>query len=118
MPLPYAIELTLCGHSYPCVYLGHGQSKVVYRIGDTPLVLKLTKKKDQEPEVCTQLSWECRAAQPALKICPTIYVVGPCEEESLEGEFKDEWFGWIADLATPLDKYIQGKNVEGASKSV
>ena len=97
MPLPYEIDLMLCGQTYSCVYLGHGQSKVVYRIADKPLVLKLTDRKDQEPEVCTQLSLECRAAQPAIKICPTIYVVGPCEEESLEGVYKQEWFGWIAE---------------------
>ena len=112
MPLPFAIELTLCGQSYPCLYIGHGQSKVVYRIADKPLVLKLTERKDQEPEVCTQLSLECRAAQPAIKICPTIYVVGPCEEQSLRGKFKAEWFGWIAEYATPLDKYMARLTVD------
>ena len=45
MPLPFAIELTLCGQSYSCLYAGHGQSKVVYRIVDKPLVLKLTEKR-------------------------------------------------------------------------
>ena len=52
------------------------------------------------------------AAQPLIKICPTIYVVGPCEEQSLRGKFKAEWFGWIAEYATPLDKYMQGLNVD------
>ena len=112
MPLPYEIDLMLCGEAHACVYLGHGQSKVVYRIRNTSLVLKLTKKYDQEPEVCQQLSHECRDAGFATKICPTIYVVGACEQETLEGEYQDEWFGWIAEYAIPLDKYIQGPNVD------
>ena len=112
MPLPYEIDLMFCGEPHACVYLGHGQSKVVYRIRNTSLVLKLTKKYDQEPEVCQQLSHECRDAGFATKICPTIYVVGACEEETLEGEYQDEWFGWIAEYAIPLDKYIQGPNVD------
>ena len=112
VPLPFAIELTLCGQSYSCLYAGHGQSKIVYRIDDKPLVLKLTAKTDQEPEVCTQLSLECRAAQPAIKICPTVYVVGPCEEQNLGGKFKAEWFGWIAEYATPLDKYMARLTVD------
>ena len=112
MPLPYEIDLMLCGEAHACVYLGHGQSKVVYRIRNTSLVLKLTKKYDQEPEVCQQLSHECRDAGFATKICPTIYVVGACEQETLEGEYQDEWFGWIAEYAIPLDKYIQGLNVD------
>ena len=51
----------------------------------------------------------CRAC---YKICPTIYVAGPCEEETLAGVYKQEWYGWIAECAIPLDKYIQGLNVD------
>ena len=29
MPLPYEIDLILCGEPHACVYLGHGKSKVV-----------------------------------------------------------------------------------------
>ena len=112
MPLPFAVELKLCGQSYPCRYIGHGKSKVVYRIADKPLVLKLTQSFDQEPDVCTQLSLECSAAQPPIKICPTIYVAGPCEEQSEWDEFKEEWFAWIAELAIPLDKYMASLTVD------
>ena len=112
MPFPFAIDLTLCGQSYPCLYIGHGQSKVVYRIADKSLVLKLSERQDQEPDVCTQLSLECSAAQPPIKICPTIYVAGPCEEQSVRGKFKAEWFGWIAEYATPLDKYMARLTVD------
>ena len=112
MPLPFEIDLMLCGKTYSCVYLGHGRSKVVYGIGGTSVVLKLTGRKDQEPDVFQQLSRECRDADPATKICPAIYVAGPCEEETLERVYKHEWYGWVEDHAMPLNKYIQGLNVD------
>ena len=86
VPLPFAIDFMVCGETHACLYIGHGQSKVVYRVTDQPLVLKLTETKDQEPYVCTQLSLDCRAAQPAVKICPTTYVVGLCEEQNRWGK--------------------------------
>ena len=84
----------------------------MYRVTDQPLVLKLTATKDQEPYVCTQLSLDCRAAQPAVKICPTIYAIELCEEQDQWGTFRAEWFAWLAEYATPLDKYMQGQNVD------
>ena len=68
--------------------------------------------KDQEPQVCTQLSLECRAAQPAVKMCTAIYVVGLCEEQDRWGKSRADWFAWRAEYATPLDKYMQGLNVD------
>ena len=68
--------------------------------------------KDQEPQVCTQLSLECRAAQPAVKMCTAIYVVGLCEEQNRWGKSRADWFAWLAEYAIPLDKYMQGLNVD------
>ena len=113
VPLPFAINLVMCGETHACLYIGHGQSKVVYRVTDKLLVLKLTATKDQEPYVCKQLSLDCRAAQPAVKICPTIYAIGRCEVQDQWGTFRAEWFAWLAEYAIPLDKYMQGLNVDG-----
>ena len=112
VPLPFAINLVMRGETHTCLYIGHGQSKVAYRVADLPLVLKLTATKDQEPYVCKQLSLDCSAAQPAVKICPTIYAIGLCEEQDQWGNPRDEWFAWLAEYATPLDKYMQGLNVD------
>lgn len=112
MPLPFAIDLVISGETHACLYSGHGQSKVVYRFTDAPLVLKLTATKDQEPYVCQQLSLDCSAARPAVKICPTIYRIGRCQEQDQWGNPKGEWFAWLAEYATPLDKYMQVLNVD------
>ena len=76
------------------------------------VVLKLTDREDDEPYVCQQLSERCSAAQPDLKICPTIYKLGRCQEQDQWGEPIREWFAWLAEYATPLDKYMQGLNVD------
>ena len=47
VPLPYAINLVMCGETHACLYIAHGQRKVVYRVSDLPLVLKLTAAKNQ-----------------------------------------------------------------------
>ena len=75
MPLPFAMNLVKGDKTYFCLYGGHGKSKVVYKITDMEsrkVVLKLTAKKDEEPYVYQQLSEDYSAAQPDLKICPTI----------------------------------------------
>ena len=98
------------GKTHPCLYSGHGQSKVVYRVSDEPQVLKLTEIRDQEPEVCEELSVSCNAVQPGLKICPVIYAIGRCEEQDQWGKPIRQWFAWLAEYATPLDKYMLGLN--------
>ena len=55
---------------------------------------------------------ESRAAQPALKICPTIYTIGRCQEQDQGGKSIGEWFAWLAEYATPLDKYMQRRSVD------
>ena len=116
VPLPFAIDLVINGKTHACLYCGHGQSKVVYRVlkasADEPQVLKLTATMDQEPYVCQQLSSDCSAAQPALKICPTIYSIGRCQEQDEWGKPRGKWFAWLAEYATPLDQYIQDPNVD------
>ena len=116
VPLPFAIDLVINGKTHACLYSGHGQSKVVYRVlkasADEPQVLKLTATMDQEPYVCQQLSSDCSAAQPALKICPTIYSIGRCQEQDEWGKPRGKWFAWLAEYATPLDQYIQDPNVD------
>ena len=79
VPLPFAIDLVIEGKRYACMYCGHGQSKVVYRVltaTTTKWVLKLTARMDTEPYVCQKLSAVCGAAQPASKICPAIHGIG------------------------------------------
>ena len=112
VPLPLAIDFMMCGETHACLYIGHGQSKVAYRLIDRPFVLKLTAKQNEEPEVCRQLSMICREAQPAVKICSSIYAIGHCEEQDQRGTCKAEWFAWLAEYAIPVDKYIQGLNVD------
>ena len=56
MPLPFAIDLVIGDKTHACLYVGHGKSKVVYKVTDEPQVLKLTARKDEEPDVCQQLS--------------------------------------------------------------
>ena len=112
MPLPLAIDVVIGGETHPCRYCGHGQSKVVYTFTDEPKVLKLTKKQDHEPHVCQQLSLDRSAAQPAVKICPTIYAMGRCQEQDRWGKPMAEWFAWLAEYAIPLDKYMQRSNAD------
>ena len=110
VPLPFAIDLVIEGKRYACMYCGHGQSKVVYRVltaTTTKWVLKLTARMDTEPYVCQKLSAVCGAAQPASKICPAIHGIGRCLEQDECGTPKCKWFGWLADYVTPLDRYIQ-----------
>ena len=112
MPLPFAINLIIRDRTYACRYAGHGKSKVAYKINDAPMVLKLTANEDEEPDVCKQLSSSCSAVQPELKICPTIYAIGRCQEQDQWGRPTREWFAWLAEFAFPLDKYMQRMDVD------
>ena len=58
MPLPFAIDVVIGGRTHACLYCGHGQSKVVYKLMTLPAVLKFTAEQDHEPHVCQQLSLE------------------------------------------------------------
>ena len=115
VPLPFAIDLVINGKTHACIYCGHGQSKVVYRLlkatADEPQVLKLTATMDQEPYVCQQLSSDCTAAQPALKICPTIYSILGGARSKMNGASQDAnglhgsqsmRFHWISTFKTQL----------------
>ena len=55
LPLPFTIDGWIMGEFY-CQrqYVGHGQSKIVYRLTDK-LVLKMCKERDPEPEVFQEL---------------------------------------------------------------
>jgi len=114
LPLPYAIDVVIDGETYACRYCGHGQSKVAYTFihGTETRVLKLTETYDHEPYVCEQLSRLVRAAQPAIKICPTVYQIGRCQEQDQRGNRTREWFAWTAEYAIALNKYMQRPNVE------
>ena len=81
IPLPFAIDLVIRGKTHACRYVGHGKSKVVYKLTDSSMVLKLTANEDKEPYVSQQLSSSCRAVQPELKICPAIYAIGRCQQQ-------------------------------------
>ena len=113
IPLPLAIDVVIGAQTHAWRYWGHGQSKVVYRSTDEPQkVLKLTATQDHEPQVCRRLSPDGSAAQPAVKIFTTIYAAGRCEEQDQWGRPKGEWFAWLAEYATPLDKYMQRPNAD------
>ena len=115
MPLPFAMGLVIDDKTYACLYCGHGKSKVVYKVTDmesAKVVLKLTPSKDQEPYVCQELSGLCSAVKPDLKICPTIYKIGRCQEQDQRGRPMGQWFAWLAQYVTPLDKYMQRRNVD------
>ena len=71
-----------------------------------------SRRLKREPYLFQQLSLNCSAVQPALKICSTIYKIGRCQEQDQCGEPIREWFAWLAEYATPLDKYMQGLNVD------
>ena len=98
--------------THACLYVGHGQSKVVYKVTDEAQVLKLTARKDQEPYVCQELSHLFSAEQPDLKICPTIYKIGRCQEQDQRGRPMGQWFAWLAEYVTLLDKHMQRLNVD------
>jgi hypothetical protein len=113
MPLPFAIDVEIDGKTQACRYCGHGQSKVVYTLTDEPTrVLKLTAQPDLEPHLALELARDSSAVQPAVKICPTIYAIGRCEEQDLWGKPKRNWCAWLAQYAIPLDKYLQRRNVD------
>lgn len=112
MPLPFAIDLVVGGKTHPCLCIGHGQSKVVYRVADESRVLKLTTTKDNEPYACSKLSRACSDEQPAVKICPIIYAIGRCQEQDQQRKRIREWFAWLAEYAIPLDKYMLRLNVD------
>ena len=77
MPLPFTIDGWIMGKSYYSLqYVGHGQSKVVYRLTDK-LVLKLCEKRDQEPE-------DFRALE-ASTVCPKVHASCNCQEVDSAG---------------------------------
>ena len=114
LPLPYAIDVEIDGKTYAGRYCGHGHRNVAYTfIHETETrVLKLAETYDHEPYVCEQLSRLVRAAHPAVKICPTVYRTGRCEERDQRGNRIREWVAWLVEYATPLDKYMQRPDVD------
>lgn len=109
VPLPLAINLTMADKTYECVYMGHGQSKVVYRFIDDEhanTVLKLTQRYDSEPDSFMHLSELVSARLPEEKICPRIRGTARCQELDACNKPTREWFGWLAEKTIPLDKYM------------
>ena len=110
LPLPLAIELQTEHGTFPCIYAGHGHSKITFafKADRACKVLKITAMEDQEPFVCITLSERCRLADPALKLCPAIYEVEHCVKEyDASGNLRGEWFAWTAEYTIPLNKYMR-----------
>ena len=112
MPLPFAIDFVMNGKKHACLYAGHGQSKTVFRLTDEPKVLKLTLTVDHVPYASRLLAMRCSAEQPAVKMCPRVHAIGRCDEQDQCGNPIRQWFAWLAETATPLDKYIQQMNAD------
>ena len=116
MPLPFAIDLKVGDNTWECLYVGHGQSKVVYRFADVRLakrVLKLTPEKDREPHIFSSLSEKVSAAQPDEKICPEVYDIAWCQEFNAKGKYIQDWYGWTAEATIPLDKCMMQLKIAG-----
>ena len=110
----------MSGVSHRCLYIGHGQSKVAYRLTDdgSPLgqaVLKLTASADNEPHVCQQLQEICHVDEdrPSVKMCPDIYAIGHCLELDDNDRPLRRWFAWLSEYAMPLDKYMLTAETHG-----
>ena len=71
-----------------------------------------SRRLKREPYLFQQLSLNCSAVQPALKICSTIYRIGRRREQDQCCEPMREWFAWLAEYVTSLDKYMQGLIVD------
>ena len=69
LPLPTTIVCEIDGITCHAVYLGHGQSKIVYRLPDDR-VLKLCDKRNQEPDLF--------AKGPSVSAYPIVYASNQC----------------------------------------
>ena len=99
MPLPFTIDALVQGTYYRGrQYLGHGQSKVCYRLTDT-LVLKLCEERNQEPELFQELQ--------ASGVYPVVHASGQCQVEDPEGPRLKTWHAWVVDQAKPLDQILK-----------
>ena len=99
LPLPFTIDGWIMGQSYwRLQYVGHGQSKVVYRLTDK-LVLKLCEKIDQEPEVFQALQ--------ASGVYPKVQASCQCQLLDSAGRPVQTWHAWVIEYAEPLDQILK-----------
>ena len=45
-------------------------------------------------------------------MCPRVHAIGRCDEQDQCGNPIRQWVAWLAETATPLDKYIQDMNAD------
>ncbi len=93
VPLPFTINAWIMGKYYERrQYLGHGYSKVCYRLTET-LVLKLRDQKDQEPDLFRELQ--------ATGVYPKVHASAQCQFGY------QTWHAWIVEQAKPLDQILR-----------
>ena len=99
LPLPCRIDAFINGKLYPqAPYLGHGLSKVVYRLTEQR-VLKLCDLDDQEPGLFQDLH--------ASGVYPTVHAKNQCQQLHSPGWPARTWNAWVMDYAMPLDKILK-----------
>ena len=99
LPLPCRIDAFINGKLYPqAPYLGHGLSKVVYRLTEQR-VLKLCDLDDQEPGLFQELH--------ASGVYPTVHAKNQCQQLHSPGWPARTWNAWVMDYAMPLDKILK-----------
>jgi len=93
MPLPFTINAWIMGKFFERrQYLGHGKSKVCYRLTDN-LVLKLRDQRDPEPDLFRQLQ--------ATGVYTKVHASAQCQ-------FGHEtWHAWVVERAKPLDQILK-----------
>ena len=90
---PFTVNARILGESYEGLqYLGHGNSKICYSLAKG-LVLKLCRKKDQEPDLFRK--------HEATGLYPRVHAWAPCQFDS------ETWHAWVVEQAKPLDQILK-----------
>jgi len=104
LPLPTTIVCDIDGSTCHGVYLGHGQSKIVYRLPDDR-VLKLCDKRNQEADLFA--TWHSIGAY------PIIYASNQCTVHITKIIRRTHtvthptWYAWVSDYTIPLDSILK-----------
>ena len=101
---PMTILCDIDGSICHRVYLGHGQSKIVYRLPDDR-VLKVCDKRNQEPDIFTK--WH------SLGAYPNIHASNQCTVHITKITARTQtvthptWYALVSDYAIPLDRILK-----------
>ena len=103
LQFPTTIECDIDGSTCHGVYLGHGQSKIVYRLPDDR-VLKLCHKRNQEPDLF--------AKGHSVGAYPNMYASNQCTVHITKITSRTQtvthptWYAWVGDYTIPLDSIL------------